>query len=287
MAEFGDFLVNACLRALISSARILPYESRVIAGGKAMTHLIAPFTSIRERVNDNLDLVFPDMPAQRREQILASCLDNFGRLLLENYSAGQFCQRAGNADIAGPGYAALKAAHASGQPAILVSGHFGNFQAVRANLISRGFRVGCLYRPMNNRFFNRHYVESIERIGSPAFPLGRSGLAEAIRLLRAGDFVALLNDQHTGAGAVLDFMGRPARTNTQVARMASAYGALLVPCYGIRKSNGLDFTVLFEPPIELSDPITTTQALNDSLEAQIRARPEQWYWVHRRWKTAR
>ena len=284
MTVIGDCLVNAGLRSVIAAARLFPPPLRVPIGGTAMAKLIAPCTDMRARIMDNLALIYPDMAIEQRRTIMHGCLDNFGRLLLENYSVQHLRDRAAAADIVGPGHSALEAAHREGRPAVLVSGHFGNFQAVRARLVGEGYPLGCMYRPMNNRFFNRHYVRSVERIGQPAFPLTQTGLRGAMRLLKEGGSLALLNDQHSGGGEVLDFMGHPALTNIQAARMAITCDALLVPCYGIRKSNGLDFTIRFEAPVPLTDPIAATQALNESLEAQIRARPEQWYWLHRRWK---
>jgi KDO2-lipid IV(A) lauroyltransferase len=59
---------------------------------------------------------------------------------------------------------------------------------------------------------------------------------------------------------------------------------LLVPVYGIRQADGLHFDLLIEAPIPHTDPVTMTQALNDSLATQVRLRPEQWFWVHRRWR---
>jgi KDO2-lipid IV(A) lauroyltransferase len=68
------------------------------------------------------------------------------------------------------------------------------------------------------------------------------------------------------------------------AELALRYDALLIPFYGIRKANGLDFETVLEAPIPPSDPQTMTQALNDSLAARIKADPGQWFWVHRRWR---
>ena len=96
--------------------------------------------------------------------------------------------------------------------------------------------------------------------------------------------VGMLIDQHFGTGAALDFLGQPAMTSLSAAEMALKYNCLLVPVYGIRLADGLHFDLLVEEPIPHSDARTMTQALNDSLAAQVRLHPEQWFWVHRRWK---
>jgi KDO2-lipid IV(A) lauroyltransferase len=59
---------------------------------------------------------------------------------------------------------------------------------------------------------------------------------------------------------------------------------LLFPVYGIRQPDGLSYVIEVEAQVPASDAVTMTQALNDSLEAQVRAHPEQWLWTHRRWK---
>ena len=90
-----------------------------------------------------------------------------------------------------------------------------------------------------------------------------------------------------GHGESLSFMGKPARTALSAAELALKYDALLVPVYGIRQPNGLDFKILVEPPIAHTTASEMTQALNDSLERLVRQHMDQWMWVHRRWKPER
>jgi KDO2-lipid IV(A) lauroyltransferase len=94
----------------------------------------------------------------------------------------------------------------------------------------------------------------------------------------------MLIDQHMRHGAPLTFLGHRALTALSAAELALKYDCLLVPVYGVRQADGLHFDLLIEPPIPHTDAATMTQAVNDSLEAQVRAHPGQWLWVHRRWK---
>jgi len=71
---------------------------------------------------------------------------------------------------------------------------------------------------------------------------------------------------------------------TSAAGFALKYGALLFPYYGVRLENGIDFRVEIHARIEPTDPETMSQNLNDSLEGMVRRYPEQWFWIHRRWK---
>jgi KDO2-lipid IV(A) lauroyltransferase len=165
-----------------------------------------------------------------------------------------------------------------------VTGHFGNYDASRAALIARGYRVGALYMPMTNRHFNEHYVQATSGIGEPLFPRGKKGMADMIRHLRGGGMLGMLVDQHMLHGARLTFFGHPALTALSAADLALKYDALLIPTYAVRQPDGLSFQIIVEPPITPGTPEAMTQALNDSLEALVRKNLDQWFWIHRRWK---
>lgn len=285
--RLGDWLQDRSLRALIGGLLLLPYRWRVPLSGWAVSHLVAPLAGWRKRVRDNLALIMPDLPSDRVRDLEIAVADNVGRSIMEIYSGAEFVTRAAAEPLQGPGVQALQAAHHDGRPVLLITGHFGNYDAVRGGLIARGFPVGGLYRPMNNRFFNDHYVRAISAIGTPLFPRDKRGLVEMVRFLRGGGMVGMVIDQHMGQGEKLTFMGHEAMTALSAAEMALKYGASLVPVYAIRRDDGLSFDIRVEEPVPHSDPVTMTQALNDSLEALVREHPDQWFWIHRRWKGPR
>lgn len=280
-----DWLSDRLIRAVLWLLMRLPYDRRVAVAGWLGAWVVAPVAGYRRRIARNLALVMPGMPAEEVRRMKRAVPANLGRTLVELYSGPEFAARAARAPMRGAGVAALEAAHAGGRPVLLVTGHIGNYDAARAALLARGYKVGGLYRPMNNRFFNDHYVQAIGRIGKPLFPRGRQGLADMVRFLKGGGMLGIVIDQYMRAGVELDFMGRPARTALSAAEMALRYGAVVVPTYGIRAANGLDFELVFEAPVPEGSPEAMTQALNDSLAAQVRAHPDQWLWTHRRWKT--
>lgn len=277
-------LRGAFLRGLIGALLAVPYRLRVPLCGKVMSRVIAPIAGYDARVRENLALVLPDLPAAEVRRLTRVVPDNVGRTLIEIYSGRDFVVRATANPITGDGLAALDAAHAAGRPVILVTGHFGNYDASRAALIARGFRVGALYMTMSDPAFNAHYVRAISGIGTPVFPRGPEGLKGMVRFLRGGGMLGMLVDQHMAHGTPLPFFGRPARTALSAADLALKYNALLVPTYGIRQPDGLSFTVVVEPPIPHGTPEQMTQALNDSLESLVRRHLDQWFWIHRRWK---
>lgn len=283
--RLDHWLQDRAIRALIWVLLQLPYHVRVPLCGWVMSRLIAPIAGYRARVRENLALILPDLPQSEVTRLIRAVPDNVGRTIIEIYSGAEFTARAGNPE--GPGVAALDAAHATGRPVILVTGHFGNYDASRAALIARGFRVGALYRPMKNAFFNAHYVAAISRIGTPLFPRGRAGLSDMVRHLKSGGMLGLVIDQHMNHGADLTFFGVAAQTALSAAELALKYDALLVPTYAIRQPDGLHFQIVVEAPIAHGTPEAMTQALNDSLETLVRQHLDQWFWIHRRWKPRR
>lgn len=282
--QVEDYLVNLALKGAISLALALPYEPRVRLMGWLTTYVVAPIGGFRKRVRDNLALVMPDMPKEQVESLCRTVPNNVGRTLIEIYSGEEFVQRAIKAPITGPGLARLEAARAEGRPVILVTGHMGNYDAVRANLIHRGFNMGALYRRMSNPYFNEHYVTSISKIGTPLFEQGRKGMMEMVRHIKSGGILGILTDLHAGQGEPMDFFGKPARTSLITAELALKYNAALIPVYGLREADGFGFRIIAQDEIPHSDARTMTQQVNDGLATLVRENPEQWFWIHRRWK---
>ncbi len=280
----ADFVTFQLIRAIIGLAMLLPYRWRVPIAGWVVSRLIAPVAGYAKRVRKNLAHVMPDLPEAEVKRLIRAVPDNAGRTLIEIWSGKEFTARFSEASLAGPGVAALKEAHAAMRPVVLITGHFGNYDAPRAALIAAGFHVGALYREMNNGYFNPHYVAAISKIGEPVFPRGRRGLGGLVKHLRGGGMAGFLNDLYIWEGADLEFFGKPAPTAISAAELALKYDALVVPVYGIRAANGLDFEVLCEAPIPHGTPEEMTQAMNDNLEVLVRQHMEQWFWIHRRWK---
>lgn len=281
---FGEWAVNAAIQTALWLLHRLPYRLRVPFGGWVFANIVTPLAGYRRRIGENLDHVMPDLPATERRRLMRAVPNNIGRTVTELYSPTEFRAVALDAPISGPGLEAIKQAQAEGRPSMLVSGHFGNYDVIRASLLHKGFRIGGLYRPMNNRPFNDHYVATISTIGTPLFERGRRGMADMIRFLRGGGTLAILIDQHMRAGAPLTFFGKTAWTALSTAEMALKYDAVVIPCYAVRRADGIHFDVRLEAPVPHTTAEEMTQALNDSLEAIVRENMDQWFWIHRRWK---
>lgn len=272
------------IRAVFAVISILPFQKRSALIAWAMSRVIAPLVGYRKRVHNNLDLVWPDLGADRRDQLTTEVTRNVGRTFCELSCPHELLRMAHETELTGPGLAALEEARAAKRPAIVVSGHFGNYDIGRASMIAHGFNVGALYRHMNNPLFHDFYLNNISTIGTPLFERGRPGLGKMVRHLKEGGTLAALVDIRVNDGVSLPFFGHAAMTATSMAELALRYDAVLIPFYGTRMPDGDKFTAELEAPIPHTDPITMTMALNQSLEARILKNPEQWFWVHNRWK---
>lgn len=279
----GDRLTDLALRGLIQGLRLIPYAKRVGLMGWVMRRLLGPMAGYRNRALTNLARIYPEMPAQKREEIADASLDNFGRTLIENYSGTELAARLHSTLPQGPGLAALQAAVAAGRPVIFVTAHIGNYEAPRHVLTRLGHSIGGIYRAMGNPWFNAHYVTTLEEVSGPVFERGR-GTAGFVRHLRKGGLAAILFDVHDTNGTPLPFLGETAMTSTSAAELALRYKADVIPYFGIRRANGLDFDIHLEAPIPHGEPLEMMAAMTARLEAHIAATPGQWFWVHRRWK---
>lgn len=277
-------LEYAVVIVIFSALALLPFRMRRKLMGTIMARIIAPLVGYRKRIRKNLEHVWPELDPSEKSRLSIEAARHFGQSICELTSPDDLLALAHQTKLTGPGLASLEQAHNEGRPAIVVSGHFGNYDIVRAALIAHGFEVGALYRRMNNPLFHNFYIEKISKIGTPLFERGRPGLGDMVRHLKGGGFLAALFDVRPRKGPRLPFFGQPAMTATSMAELALRYNAILVPFFGTRLPNDAGFTAEIEAPIPPSDPETMTNALNKALEARIEQNPEQWFWVHNRWK---
>lgn len=281
---WSDRVTDAVLRAMIWTMRRLPWAMRVRAMGWMTRTVIGRLAGYRRRAEQNLAYVWPEMGPAERRRIAARACDNAGRTLIENYSHEELAQRVRDLDPQGPGLAAIEEARKAGRPILLVTGHIGNHEVPRHVLAARGIEVGGLYKAMRNPFFNAHYVQTLEQVSGPVFERGRRGTMGFTRHLKAGGALVLLFDVFDHQGELIDFLGKPAPTSFSAADLALRFDALLVPFFGIRGEDGLSFDVHFEAPVPHGDRRAMMRELTDRLEARILEHPEQWFWIHRRWK---
>ena len=241
----------------------------------------------RRRFDREILRIYPDMARADRLILSRKMGQNMGRTLFEVFHNSGFQARQERFHVSGPGQAVLEKARAEGKGAILVSGHFGQWEAIRAVLKHRGMETAGVYRRQSNRHYQRLLVRGIEQGGKPALTTGPNGTKTMIRHLRAGGFVAILLDEKTVDGVMLPFLGFDALTSVAAARLALKYDVPFMPVFGTRRDNSGEIDVEFEAPIKPTNPRTMTQDFNDILSARILEKPDQWYWLLRRWKDMR
>ena len=205
--NFSYVIEASLILFLLNILKIFPFRFRILTGSVIFRFFISPLTGNKKRIENNLNLVLPDLPENDKKELIRNCLHHIGMTMFELLSPTDFKLAGQKANVLGPGSSLLKKAKANSQPVILVSGHFGNYDVVRANLISNGYNLGALYRPMNNPYFNKTYLKNISEIGRPLFPRGKKGMGEMMKFLRNGNLIALLIDQHMSRGEPLKCPG--------------------------------------------------------------------------------
>lgn len=281
-----EWVIDRALRGLIGAALRIPYNTRVPFMGTALRSCIGPLAGYTKRAEANIALIYPNMPANERKLTAAKVCDNFGRTLIENYSWSEFSNRLASTVPMGDGLEVIAQAKADGRPVIFVTGHFGNHEAPRHVLTGMGYDIGGLYRPMTNSYFNKHYATTMTAWGGPVFEQGRRGTLGFARHLRNGGMGTLLFDVANSKGVPITFMGKKANTTTSAADLAIKLDALVVPYFGTRCTDGLTFEVEIQSQIQRGTPEQMMQDMTDRLTEKVMKHPNQWFWVHRRWKNA-
>lgn len=281
--KFRHYIEAIPLFVIPHLLRPIPFDLRVRIGGAIIAALIRWVPKLRHRVRDNLALVYPEKTAAQRRSLARQIARNIGWGYIEIVYCSRYHDRLSNFHLQTT-LEPLKHAVNAGRPVILVSSHFGSWDAIRALLSAEIAPVGALFKRPTNPILGARYAREVGA-GLPMFEVTPRGMAEMVRFLKDGRIVAILTDQRTPDGEWLDFMGHPARTALSAAKLAIRTNALLIPCYGVRRANVADIDVYLEPAIAHGDPVEMTKAINDSITARVRANPEQWYWLHRRWKS--
>lgn len=270
--------------ALPYALRPLPFALRVRTGGRLIGTLIRLVPPIRKRITRNLDLIFPQMSAADKRHLLKRISKNIGERFIETFFSTEFRRRANEFHTDPAALETLKTAHANGRAIIMVSGHFGQCETLREVTRNAGMESGVIYRQNSNPIFERHHYAAITAGGKPVFPTGSRGMRQMIKHLRSGGMVSVLLDQRQADGTLIEFMGKPALTSTAICEMAIKFNAMVVPVYGLMRPDGRHIDAIIEPEIPHTDALTMTTAIVDSLSARVRENPEQWYWLHQRWK---
>lgn len=251
---------------------------------------IGPRTSKQRIIETGLDIAFPDLSEDKKAKLITEIWDNTGRTFAEFPILSRVKVFDENSRVIVHGKEHLDAIAASGTGAVLISGHFANWEVMAAVLCQSGLPVRVTYRPLNNPHLNRRVIEQREAYGIK-FLVQKSAHIGARALLKAlskGESIAILNDQKFNQGLSVPFFGQPAMTASGAVRIALKTGAPIVPTSVIRKGAHFEFTC--HPPLVLEQSGDLDADLRGGVmqiirftEDWVKTNPAQWFWVHRRW----
>ena len=277
-------------------AGVMRWMPRPVARGICITvALIIHFAHGRlRRVGlRNLDLAFPEKSQAEKKKILRGVFVSLGRLLAE------FClfpryTRANVENIAiYQGFDHFAEAQARGKGVIFLTAHFGGWEISSFAHSLYGHPMNIIVRPLDNRYLNAMVERYRNMHGNTT--LSKQDYARGLlKLLKKGEVIGILMDTNMTPpqGEFVDFFGVPACTATGIARVASHTGAAVVPGFCVWDDHIGKYRICFEPAVKLvstgdadSDAIANTAAFTRVIERYVRQYPDQWLWVHRRWKT--
>ena len=227
-------------------------------------------------------------PTERR--IARRVFMNLGRTMLEWFVIDRLspAQLARVVDIQGLPH--MEQALQKGRGAICVSAHFGNWELGPMSMAQRGFQGAVIARQLRYPEYQDFLWSMRERKGVRT--IDRGAIKPVLQVLRANQLIGMMPDQDMDSveGLFVEFFGRPAYTPVGPAALSMLTGAPIVPCFVVRV--GRRFRLVIEEPIAVprtgdraADLIAITQAWSRRVEAHIRAYPDHWVWMHRRWKT--
>ncbi len=277
------WLIAALLRLMV----LLPYSGRVVVGNT----LGAVFYRIMGRrkhiAEVNLELCFPELSPAERERLLKAHFAALGVAFVEMGTAWWASERRleGLAEIQGLEH--LQAAIKKGKGAILLSAHFV-FLEIGLRLFSRVMPCYMIYRPNRNRLLD-HIIQH-GRTRHPGEMISRDDARSLLRALKQNHPVWYPPDMDHGRrnSVFADFFGQPAATVKATSRYAKMSGSPVIPFYFFRKQGSRGYQIVLLPPLEgfpSGDELEDARRVNAVLEAEIRKHPEQYLWVHRRFKT--
>ncbi len=288
----ADYLAYLVVRIFVCIVQAMPVEScALIARGLAT--LCASVLKIRRRlVEENLKSAFPEMTAAERKILAWKMWEHLFLLVVEIIHAPRKIHHTNwrqyvtliNADQ-------IIRAFFDDRPSIVICGHYGNFELSGFALGILGFPSFTIARTLDNPYLDRYLNDFRGMTGQYILPKeGSAGAVEEV--LKRGGILALLGDQNAGRkGCWVEFFGRPASSHKGIALFSLASEAPTIFCFSRRGDRPLSqlmgTTAVLDPrtmPGEMRSVPAITRWYTQLLEQTIREAPEQYWWIHRRWR---
>lgn len=267
--------------------RLLPTDAASWLGGK-LVKAIGPLSGSHKIARRNLLIAFPEKDEAWRKAMLARQWENLGRSFAEFTFMDRIRPSTGRVELVNGDR--LKEIAETMTPVVFVSGHLSNWEVMPAAIVDAGVTCQMTYRAANNPYVDDRIKKSRERYGVRLFaPKGGEGARELLEALGRGESVALMNDQKFNGGIAAPFFGKLAHTAGGPTRLALRFGTVLQPM-SVQRVKGARFRAVVHAPIILPktgdrarDLETGVRMINAFMEERIRERPDEWFWVHKRW----
>lgn len=288
--ELRHRLEYIAVASVMTVVGLVPHGLARLTGnalGLAFYALDAPHRRLAVR---NLQRAFPTWSPTEVQRTARRVFRHFGRLLIEVLRFTQLPKDEMRAQLDVEGAERVRAALEAGKGVIFISGHFGFWEIQGIGHALHLPPMSVVARPLDNPLLHTLLERARTRLGNSVI-YRRGGLRRILRTLQANSIVAIMIDQHIqSADAVMvNFFGRPASTTSAVAQLAMRTGAAIIPVFAVPIEGGR-FKLIYDPPVplpdaECPDPLRDiTQRCTDVLERYVREHPDQWLWMHRRWR---
>lgn len=291
MIEAGQYAVARTLTALVHA--FSPEQNlRTAAAMGRLFHRLSPRRA--RRADEHIEMALPGLPPWRRAQIAEASLENMFRIFaVESVILPQILNR-----HSCPKYISFGSLDRSldlllsRRPAILVTGHCGNWELLGLVLALLDFPMTALARPLDNRFLDRWLLRQRESRGLRV--LTKWGATEQIQaLIESGGRIGFIADQNAGDdGIFVPFFGRLASAYKSIGLLAMRHRVPIIVGAALREGDALRYRLetidLFEPESWESQPdplFYITARYTRGIETTVRMAPEQYLWIHRRWKS--
>lgn len=240
----------------------------------------------RRRAEAHLALAFPDLSEADRRVLVRSCFRHLGTALAELLHIWGRPAAAAGRYVEVVGFEEIERIRSTGRPIVVLTGHVGNWELISCANESHGLGLVAMTRGLDDEGLQQIALDLRSHLGSEAIARGsKASSRQMLRTLRRGGALAMLIDQDIDTDGVwVPFFGRLAHTPTAGADIALRLGAEVVPTFAERLPNGRH-RITFHPALELPQDVTeATAVMTAAIEKQIRRCPEQWVWMHRRWR---
>lgn len=287
------FVLYASLRSFLAVGGSLPLAVSRPIGKTLSAAALALLPRSRERIRTHLKIAFPEKTDEEREQITRACARHFGLMLAEISWLWRATSEKVEALCEIEGQEHVKTALEEGRGLMIATAHCGNWEIHAARLPIAGIHLLSAYRQLDDPRLDQLVTKMRSRFGTEVIPRGPTAGKQLVRMLARNGAVGLLIDQDIRSipGVFVPFFGRPAWTPSGAAMLALRRRCPLLPGFAHRRPDGTHKTE-FHPPLlmpeggSLEDRVEElTAAATAAIERQIRAHPEQWVWMHRRWRT--